>query len=367
MKIECIKEKLTKAVAQAERVTTKNPTLPILGCILFEASKNNLTIKATNLDLGIEIHIPVKVIKDGVMAVPGAVLNNFLSTIQNDKNVTIESSENNTAKITASKTSTVIKTLPHDDFPEIPKVSEEQSFKIQGNDLVKGLKSVWYSSSVSSVKPELSSVFIHSDNDSLVFAATDSFRLAEKKVRIKKEKQIERILIPFKNIPEIIRTIDETKDEILVCFTKNQISFLHDELYLTSRVVDGMFPDYKQIIPNGNMTEVIVLKQDLIQALKTANIFSDKFNQINIQVSPKTKIFMLKTSNSDVGESNNSIDATLTGEDVAVNFNYKYLSDCFQSIDADSVSLSFNGLNKPLVIRGVNDKSFLYLVMPMNK
>jgi DNA polymerase-3 subunit beta len=115
------------------------------------------------------------------------------------------------------------------------------------------------------------------------------------------------------------------------------------------------------------MTEVIVLKQDLIQALKTANIFSDKFNQINIQVSPKTKIFMLKTSNSDVGESNNSIDATLTGEDVAVNFNYKYLSDCFQSIDADSVSLSFNGLNKPLVIRGVNDKSFLYLVMPMNK
>lgn len=367
MKIECIKEKLTKAVAQAERVTTKNPTLPILGCILFEASKNNLTIKATNLDLGIEIHIPVKVIKEGTMAVPGSVLNNFLGTIQNDKNVTIETSENNTAKITASKTSTVIKTLPHDDFPEIPKVSEDQSFKIQGNELVKGLKSVWYSSSVSSVKPELSSVFIHSDGDSLVFAATDSFRLAEKKVRIKKEKGVERILIPFKNIPEIIRTIDETKDEILVCFTKNQISFSHDELYLTSRVVDGMFPDYKQIIPNGNVTEVVVLKQDLIQALKTANIFSDKFNQINIQVSPKSKIFMLKTSNSDVGESNNSIDATLTGEDVAVNFNYKYLSDCFQSIDTDSVSLSFNGLNKPLVIRGVSDKSFLYLVMPMNK
>lgn len=367
MKIECIKEKLTKAVSQAERVTTKNPTLPILGCILLTASKNNLTIKATNLDLGIEIHIPVKVVEDGEMAMPGGILSNFLSTVQGDKNIIIESGDNNTAKILASKTSTVIKTLPHDDFPEIPKVSEEQSFKIQSQDFVKGLKSVWYSSSVSSVKPELSSVFIHSDDDSLVFAATDSFRLAEKKVRVKKVKQIERILIPFKNIPEIIRTIDEMNSEVLVCFTKNQISFSHDDIYLTSRVVDGIFPDYKQIIPSGNMTEVVALKQDVIQALKTANIFSDKFNQINIQASPKSKGFMLKTSNSDVGESNNSVDSTLTGEDVAVNFNYKYLSDCFQSIDADSVSLSFNGLNRPLVIRGVGDKSFLYLVMPMNK
>ena len=367
MKIECIKEKLTKAVAQAERVTTKNPTLPILGCILLEASKNNLTIKATNLDLGIEIHIPVKVIKDGKMALPGTVLNSFLSTIQGDKNVIIEAAENNTAKILAAKTSTTIKTLPVDDFPEIPKVSEENSFRIQSDELVRGLKSVWYSASVSSVKPELSSVFIHSDDDSLVFAATDSFRLAEKKVRIKKTKPVERILIPFKNIPEIIRTIDGASSEILVCFTKNQISLSHDEVYLTSRVVDGVFPDYKQIIPNGNSTEVIALKQDLIQALKTANIFSDKFNQINIQSSPKSKTFLLKTSNSDVGESFNSVDSTLTGEEVVVNFNYKYLSDCFQSIDADSVSLSFNGLNKPLVIRGVGDKSFLYLVMPMNK
>lgn len=367
MKIECIKEKLAKAVSQAERVTTKNPTLPILGCILFEASKNNLVLKATNLDLGIEISIPVKVVTDGKVAIPGAILNNFLSTIQNDKNVTIELTESNTIKVLSSKTSTIIKTLPHDDFPEIPRVSDEQSFKMQNSDLVKGLRSVWYSSSVSSVKPELSSVFIHSDDDSLVFAATDSFRLAEKKIKFKKTMPVERILIPFKNIPEIIRTLDENKNETLVCFTKNQISFSQDGVYLTSRVVDGMFPDYKQIIPKETLTEAVMLKQDLVQALKTANIFSDKLNQINIQVSPKTKKFALKTSNNDVGESLNSVDANLTGDDVVVNFNYKYLSDCFQSIDTDSVSLSFNGLNKPLVIRGGGDKSFLYLVMPMNK
>ena len=367
MKIECIKEKLTKAVSAAERVTSKNPTLPVLSCILFEVSKNSLTIKATNLDLGIEINIPVKVLKEGKVAIPSQILNTFLGTIQNDKNITIETTENNTVKIVGSKTSTTIKSLPYDDFPNIPQVSDEQSFKISSVDVVKGLKSVWYSSSVSSVKPGLSSVFIHSEEDLLVFAATDSFRLAEKRVRVKKPSQIERILVPFKNIPEIIRTLDGMNAEILVCFTKNQISFSHEDTYLTSRVVDGIFPDYKQIIPSGNLTEVTLLKQDLIQALKAANIFSDKFNQINIKVAPETKSLVLKTSNNDVGESVNSVDATISGEAIAVNFNYKYLSDCFQSIDSDSVSLFFNGLSRPLVIRGTGDKSFLYLVMPMNK
>ncbi len=367
MKIECIKEKLTKAVSRAERVAGKNQTLPVLGCILFEATKGGVTIKATNLDLGIEINVPAKVVREGKVAVPSTTLNTFLSTIQNDKNITIEVVENNTIKVLAPKTSTTIKTLPHEDFPSIPRVSEDQSFTIPGTDIVKGLKSVWYSSSVSSVKPELSSVFIHSDNDSLIFAATDSFRLAERKISLKKAKTVDRILLPFKNIPEIIKTLDDMGDETTVCFTKNQISFSREGVYLTSRIVDGVFPDYKQIIPSGNTTEAVVLKQDLIQALKVANIFSDKFNQINIQVSPKSKTFILKTSNGDVGESINSLDATLSGEDVVVNFNYKYLSDCFQSIDTDSVSLSFNGLNKPLVIRGVGDKSFLYLVMPMNK
>lgn len=367
MKIECIKEKLTKAVAAAERVTSKNTTLPVLGCILFEAGKNNLTIKATNLDLGIEVSVPVKVVKEGKVAILGSILNNFLSTVQGDKNITIETTNSNTIKVLAARTSTIIKTIPESDFPNIPKVSDDQSFKISATDVVGGLKSVWYSSSVSSVKPELSSVFIHSEGDNLIFAATDSFRLAEKRVRMKKARAIERILIPFKNIPEIIRTLDEAREEILICFTKNQISFSYDGVYLTSRVVDGVFPDYKQIIPSGNTTEAILLKQDLIQALKVANIFSDKFNQINLQVMPKSKAFVLKTSNSDVGESLNSVDATLSGDNVTLNFNYKYLSDCFQSINSDSISLSFNGASKPLVIRGVGDKSFLYLAMPMNK
>ena len=104
-----------------------------------------------------------------------------------------------------------------------------------------------------------------------------------------------------------------------------------------------------------------------MSSLKLANVFSDTFNQVNIKAAPGSKAFELRTKNADVGENTNKIAAALKGEEVDINFNYKYIIDCFQSIDADSVALQFNGLNRPMVIRGVPDKSFLYLVMPMNK
>jgi len=367
MKIECVKEKISKAISQIERVAGKNLSLPILSCVLLEAENNNLIIRATNLDLGVEIHIPTKVIKPGKVAVYGSILNNLLLSIPGENSVTLETTDSNSLKVSSNKTNTTVKTLPHDEFPSIPVVSEDQPIKIQSTDFISGLKAVWYSAAVSSVKPELSSVYIAVDGEYLVFAATDSFRLAEKKIRFKNNNLKEHILIPFKNIPDIIRLLGDISGEIDLFVTKNQISFSHPSIYLTSRVIDGTFPDYRQIIPKGGTTEVTVLKQDLIQALKVANIFSDKFNQANISVSPSSKTFEIKTTNSDWGESVNKIDAVLFGEDISVNFNHKYITDSFQSIEADSISFEFNGASRPLVIRGVGDKSFLCLVMPMNR
>jgi len=367
MKTECVKEKLTAAVVQAEKITGKNLSLAVLGCVFLEASNNTLSIKSTNLDLGIEITIPTKTEREGRVAVPGNILSGFLNNSAYEKNITLETTDTGLLKITTEKTSTTIKSISPDDFPSIPQVSDEQSFKIKGADFVRGLKSVWYSSSISSIKPELSSVLVRCDDDTLVCAATDSFRLAEKKVKLKNQKPFESILIPFKNVQEIIRVLDASEEEVLFCVTKNQISISYDGVYLTSRVIDGVFPDYHQIIPKENQTEVIVLKDDLIQAFKLANIFSDKFNQVNMKAEPSTKTFEIKTNNADLGESVNKIDATFKGDDVAVNFNHKYVTDCFGSLSGDSLSLSFNGLNRPLVIRGVGDSSFLYLVMPMNR
>jgi len=157
-------------------------------------------------------------------------------------------------------------------------------------------------------------------------------------------------------------------DTVKVKIGKNLISFEANGIYAVSRVIDGVFPDYKQIVPKNFTTEVVALKQDFLNALKISNIFSDKFNQVHISIDPKKKLFEIQTKNSDVGENKTAVDAAITGDPVEINFNYKYIIDCFQSIDADSVSLQLSGMNRPMVIRPVSgDQTFMYLVMPMNR
>ena len=205
------------------------------------------------------------------------------------------------------------------------------------------------------------------DAGSIIFAATDSFRLAEKKVKVKNLKEMPPVLIPVKNIPEILRILEQAPEDISVVIDKNQISFSFDGLYLVSRVVDGVFHDYKQIIPKQYQTTAVMLKQDLVNAFKLNTVFSDKFNKLSVKVRPTEKKFELSMRNADIGENVSDLEAVCEGSDLDINFNSRYIADSFQSVAADSLSLEFGGLTKPLVVRGVNDSSFLYLVMPINK
>ncbi|PIQ67056.1 MAG: DNA polymerase III subunit beta [Candidatus Zambryskibacteria bacterium CG_4_9_14_3_um_filter_40_16] len=366
MKLECTKEKLISAISKAEKITSKNMSLPVLGCILFVAENNNLIIKSTNLDIGIEINIPVKVKEPGTVAVPGGVFLGLLSNIQGDTNIILEEDKGN-LRISSKNTTSLVKAVVSDDFPSLPKLSGEKEISVKSQDILNGFKSVWYAAATVGIKPELSSVLVFSDGEDLVFAATDSFRLAEKKVYTKRKLEIPPTLIPFKNVSEIIRVLESSEKEISIRIDHSQIAFLYNGVYLVSRTIEGNFPDYKQVIPKETKTEVITLKQDLIQALKIANIFSDQFNQISLNISPKKNFFEIKTKNANIGENSNKLEAVLKGEETNINFNYKYIVDSFQSIDSDSVIFSFGGASQPLIIKGVSDSSFLYLVMPMNK
>lgn len=366
MKIECVKEKLHLAVSKAEKIVGKNINLPVLSCLLLETKGNNLIIRSTNLDLGLEVTIPVKTEEVGKVAVPANIISSFLNNINEDKNIILEVVEN-TLKIYTQTNEANIKTVSFEDFPTIPKIENEKTHKINSKDLINGIKSVIYSSSMSSIKPELSSVYVYSNEENLVFVATDSFRLAEKTIQTRKNIEMNNILIPFKNAVDILKIIDNTDIEIEINSTKNQISFVFEGIYLVSRVIDGVFPDYKQILPKEEKTKVTLLKQDLINTLKISNIFSDNFNQVNISVKKEERLIKIKTKNNNIGENTNKVEAKIEGEDIEVNFNYKYIIDCLPSIVSDSVSLSFNGINKPLVIKGTSDKTFTYLVMPMNR
>ncbi|MBT4894795.1 DNA polymerase III subunit beta [bacterium] len=367
MKIECTKENLVESIAVAEKISGKNLTLPVLNNLLLEAKGDKFFIRSTNLDLGVEIEVQCKVHREGTVAVSGSVLHGLVSTLYNSNKVDLEVVNNNLVVSTPSNNA-LIKTVPHDDFPTLPTVESSKNINIKAIDFINGLKSVWYSASISSIKQELSSVYIYNNDSKIVFVSTDSFRLAEKTIQIKdKIDDFEPILIPLSNIGEIIRVLEYVGGNIDIKLSNNQISFISDKIYLTSRLINGNFPDYKQIIPKEYTTEAVILKQDMVNTLKNTNVFSDKFNQVSFSVNPAEKTFTVSSKNENIGEVTDAVDSAITGEGLNINFNHKYISDCFQSIAQDSVSFEFAGLSKPVVVRGVGDPSFFYLVMPMNK
>ena len=365
MKLECKTEEIKNGISRVERITGRNLILPVLSSILLVASGKSLKLRSTNLSLGIEVEIPAKIEKEGVIAVSGVVLGGVFSNILQNEDIYLEGVDGNLL-IKTKKSKIKIKGQPHEDFPTIPRVVGI-SFDMESKKLIDGIKSVYYSSSVSDIKPEISSVFVYTDENGLVFVSTDSFRLAEKKIKTKGLPEISGILIPFKNTSEILKVFGEFFGIIKVCFNKNQISFSSDNIYLTSRIIDGVFPDYRQIVPKKFSTDAVILKQDLLNALKLSNIFSDKFNQVNLKISPKEKVFELSSINNDVGENKTYLDAALSGESVELGFNYKYFLDCFQSVNTDSMSIKLSGSGSPIIISPVGDTSFIYLIMPMNR
>ncbi len=365
MKLECKAEEIKNKISLVEKITGKNLTLPILNSILLIASGKSLKLRSTNLSLGIEAEIYAKIEKEGIAAISGSVLSGVFSNIFQNENINLESTDGNLL-VQTKKSKIKLKGQPSDDFPTIPRVTGT-SFEIESKKLIDGIKSVYYSSSPSDIKPEISSVYMYTNEDNLVFVSTDSFRLAEKKVKVRGLPEIQGILIPYKNVGEILRVFGEGNSIVKVSFNKNQISFSANNIYLTSRVIDGIFPDYRQIIPKIATTSAVVLKQDMLNALKISNIFSDKFNQVNMRIVPKEKIFELSSNNNDVGENKTYLDAALTGESLELGFNYKYFLDCFQSIGTDSLSVGLAGAGSPITVTPVGDNSFTYLIMPMNR
>lgn len=366
MNFICNRENLQKCVIVAERVTSKNSSLPILNSVFLATNKNSLIIRATNLEVGVEFQIEADVKKEGSVAIPGALFSNILSNIQDDSIIEI-SVVDSICKIKTKSKNITIKGFIPDDFPTIPIISDGESFTIQSNLFIQGVKHVLMCSAISDIKPEISSVYIYQKEKNLIFVATDSFRLAEKKINYSGENISHGVIIPIKNIIEIIKTFDQINENILFKVTKTQISCVSKSVYITSRVIQGIYPDYEQILPKNNTTEVVILKQDLISTLKLSTLFSDKFNKIQFIIDPKQKKCLISTKNSEIGETEVNLTVTMSGEPIEISLNGKHLFDCLNVITEDSIVVQCNGSNKPAVIRGLRDNSFTYLTMPLTK
>jgi DNA polymerase-3 subunit beta len=366
MNISIEKKEFSEAVHKVSRFAErKSGTLPILSSILLIAGDGDIKMRATNLEVGIDLKLKGKVSTDGVVAIPATVLQQIASSLTQEGIVTIEHS-GDIVSITSGTSKSSIKTIPYDDFPSIPFPENPKNRVVLPGTLLKNLFTTIAScASSSTVRPELASIYLSIEGGVLTAVATDSFRLAEKKVPLQNKGTQGKFLIPSKNTIDIAQVLPD--EDVIVSFDEHQCAFITPEGMLVSRLTNAVYPDYRQIIPKESIVEATILRKDFETALKRTVIFSDTFQKIKVNFNPKKNTFSFYARNADVGEASETLNANISGGALDLSFNHRYLSAALSLTTAESISLTAAGIGRPLIIKGVGDTSLLYLVSPMNQ
>lgn len=365
MKFECSNTRLKALLTLLDRVTGKQLSLTTLSYIYCSTEKNIARLRATNLDIGVEVSFPVKTIQSGHCILPGQTIAQILSSIPFE-NISLDF-HSSSVFLETPKHHLEFKIPPYEDFPSIPQINDSPSLVVSVKDFINGITTVLYSASITEIKPEISSVYCYTQNNTLIFVSTDGFRLAEKKINIKTPEDF-KMIIPYKNAAEITRMLHEYQNEDLtITLSSSQCSLSTPSVYIHTRLIDGVYPDYPQLIPSTFLTTVRVRKDEFHNACKLTSVFCDKSNQLSLVVKPNDTLFELSAKNTPLGENTIQVDIEASGEDIDVFYNIRYVLDVFQSIDKTHLILGFNGKSKPLVIRPEGDNSFTYLIMPVNR
>ena len=362
MKFTCVTEYLKKALANTERFTGKNITLPILANALLEIDENVLRVTATNLESAIQVTVHGSGSGSGRVCVPVKVLSSFVQSIGDEK-IQIEEKQGSLIIKTDTR-DTRINGVPADDFPLIPKIKKTNSISLSSSALCEGLLRVLPAVSLSEFKPELGGVFVNISPTSVRLAATDTFRLAEKTIAFESKKNTENFsfIIPHKISQELTRVLNG-EDEVIISIGENQILLETDGCMIVSRLTEGNFPEYGAIIPKNFETSCFVGKEQFMNAVRASSIFASKLQEVTTAV--KNRSLEVKSLNQDVGEYKNTIPCAPSGKDLMIGFNYRYLLDGLQSTSEDEIFFGLNGEQAPSLIKNKSDGSFLYVVMPI--
>jgi len=366
MVITLEKKEFAEAVMRVARFAERrSATLPVLSGIAIVAGDDGVKLRATNLETGIDLKVNATIETTGIAVIPAATLREITNSFTDTGSIKLEHA-GDTVVLSSKAGKSTLKTLSPEDFPTLPLPDDGKTkFSLQGNSLRTLVGSVAAFASPSTVRPELGSVLLSAEAGTVKAVATDSFRLAEKQLAVQGTIQPFSILIPAKNALDIVQTLPDEVVEVLL--DEHQCVFSWPGGIVTSRLVTVPYPDYQQIIPKNFASESIVLRKDFEAVLKRTAVFSDQFQKIRMQFSVPEKKIIFSARNSDVGESNETITASITGEAVELSFNHRYLGAPLPLFTTENLSLSCAGMGRPMIMRGVGDNTFLYLVMPMNQ
>jgi len=370
MKIICLQENFKKGLNIIQNIVGKNLTLPILNNILLNTEKKQLKLSATDLEIAITNYVICKIEKEGGITMPAKTLVNFINNLPNKKiEITVK---NNTTFVRCENFKSNIKGLDVKEFPIIPKIKNEPILEINSLNLKNALEQVINFASFSDIRPEITGVFFDFSSDKEIkFVATDSFRLGEKTINFKNNKVKKdyrgSAIIPAKTIQELIRIISNLDEEgtIEISIENNQILFNLSKIQIISKLIEGSYPNYQQLISQNFDTSILINKEDLVKAVKLSSFFSSKINDVRLRVDSKKSLLEVFSQDIELGENLSELNCDIKGKDLEIIFNHKYLLDGLNNVASKNIFLGFNGETSPGIIKPEGDETFNYVIMPI--
>lgn len=364
MELTVTQKNLSRALADCSRVANARAGLPVLGNVLLKTDSAGLYIAATNLEIASTVKINAKIDKPGAITVPAKLITELVSNLPNET-VTL-STKNNSLNIACGGYTSSINGIDAEEFPELPVIDEKDSVRYAiATDLFKrAVSQTIFACSSDTTRPVLTGVYWHSHDGHLYTAGTDGYRLAEK--RITETKSDLTAIVPTTALQEVLRTLHDDVEEIEVLFDQAQVRFRVDSSEITSRLIEGNYPDYRQLIPKDNPTKTIVPLAECVRMTKLASLFArDTGGSITIATDADTSEFSIRSTASEMGESSAKLETTVIGGGL-VSLNSRYLTDVLSVIDADTISIEYGAKLAPITIRpNKDDADYLTIIMPL--
>lgn len=364
MKITVTQAKLSKALNNVSRIAVGKVTLPILNNVLIRADKKKVSLITTNLDMAVVDFLPVSDSEDGVVTVPARLLAEFVGNLPKNETITI-TSDDTKVTIKAGQYSSVINGSLADDFPELPEINAESAvtYKISVDEFKAGVTSVLVASSNDLTRPALTGVYFNTQSNTLAIAATDGYRLAEKKL-IEKVKSDVNAIVPASSLHEVLRSLSDDLEVIEITFSDDLVRFRFGEVEIISKLIDGSFPDYQKLIPKDNQNEIILDRDELTRVTKLAALFARSVGGSIVCEAQKPDTFSVKSIVSEYGENDSTIQ-TKVAADAKVNLSSRFLLDVLNVLSEKQLKFIFSGPASPIVIKNKSDTTYTHIIMPL--
>jgi len=371
MKIISLQKNLKNCLYSVNHIAQKNSSLPILNNILISATDGVIKLITTNLELGITSILRGKIEEEGSFTVDTKIISEYITLLNNEK-ITIKLADSDLL-VECGSYKTKIKGSSAEEFPLIPKIERTEFIKVNLNDFKKTLSQVAFSVSSDEARVELSGVLFSLNDKTMTIVGTDSYRLAEKKIEIENNfSQNRQLIIPIKTVQELIRIIssdqgdEETVTDVLLYASDNQCLFVVGGTEIVSRLIDGHYPDYQQIIPQKQVCSASFSREEIMRAVKAAAIFSRTgVNDINFSFSKNG--LDISSASGQTGEHQALIEGIVTGLNTTITLNYRYVLDGLAALGGTSAVFSVIDDQTPCILQDEADKNYRYIIMPIKK